>query len=256
MRPAPEDAATAPGYRMLAEGEGGLVVELGDAIDPVVNARVHALARAISDRLASDVLEVVPTYRSLLVVFDPLRVERGRLERRVAGLLSAAREGGAREASRTVRVPVAYGGAAGPDLDFVAAHNGLTPAEVVEIHSSTSYLVFMLGFTPGFPYLGGMSGRIAAPRLDSPRTRIPAGSVGIAGAQTGIYPVESPGGWRLIGRTPLRLFDPGAERPFLLAAGDHVRFVPVSEEEWREIEGRVRAGGYEPDADARGEGGR
>jgi len=242
----------ATGHRMLAEGEGGIVVEFGDAIEPAVNARVHALARAVSGRLAADVLEVVPTYRSLLVLFDPLRVARGSLQQRIEGLLLELGEAIGREGARTVRVPVAYGGAHGPDLEFVAAHNGLSPAEVVEIHASASYLVYMLGFTPGFPYLGGMSPRIAAPRLDVPRTRIPAGSVGIAGAQTGIYPVESPGGWRLIGRTPLRLFDPGSKTPFLVSAGERVRFVPVGEREWLEVEKAVREGAYRPETEPSG----
>jgi len=130
----------------------------------------------------------------------------------------------------------------------VARHAGLSPAQVVEIHGAGTYLVYMLGFTPGFPYLGGMSRRIAAPRLDSPRTRIPAGSVGIAGEQTGIYPVESPGGWRIIGRTPLRLFDPAAPRPFLLAAGDVLRFSAVDREEYEAIARRVEAGDDQVDA--------
>jgi inhibitor of KinA len=229
---------------MLAAGEGGLLVELGDTIDPALNARVHQIAEAVRRHLARDVLEVVPTYRSLLVIFDPLRVKRARLEEKIAGLLSRVLRRERRLAGRTVRVPVGYGGRHGPDLEFVAAHGGISVEEVVAIHASASYLVFMLGFTPGFPYLGGMSERIAAPRLDSPRPRIPAGSVGIAGAQTGIYPVESPGGWRLIGRTPLRLFDPQSEHPFLLSAGDRVRFVAVGEREWQDIALRVEDGTY------------
>ena len=131
--------------------------------------------------------------------------------------------------SRTVEIPTLYGGENGPDLSFVAEHNGLTVEEVVRIHSSRDYPVYMMGFTPGFPYLGGMDGRIAAPRLNSPRTNVPAGSVGIAGEQTGIYPMESPGGWQIIGRTETTLFDPNHEKPFLLAPGDQVRFVPVNE---------------------------
>jgi len=128
-------------------------------------------------------------------------------------------------ATRTViTIPVSYGGEFGPDLEFVATYNGMIEDEVVPAHTSTSYLVYMLGFTPGFPYLGGMSERIAASRLELPRVNIPAGFVGIAGKQTGIYPIESPGGWRQIGRTPLRLFDPMAEHPFLVASGDYLQF--------------------------------
>ncbi|HTP52145.1 MAG TPA: 5-oxoprolinase subunit PxpB [Anaeromyxobacteraceae bacterium] len=243
-------AIAEPTCRVLAEGEGGLVFEFGDAIDPAVNARVHRLAEAVRRGLGRDVLEVVPTYRSLLVLFDPLQVRRERLslaiEALVPGLLL---EEGPTRAARVVRVPVCYGGARGPDLEFVAAHNRIPAEEVVALHASASYLVFMLGFTPGFPYLGGMSGRIAAPRLPTPRTRIPAGSVGIAGAQTGIYPVESPGGWRLIGQTPLRLFDPRRSPPFLLSAGDRLRFFPVEEREWADVAERVEAGSYRPEVE-------
>lgn len=243
-------AAARSSLRMLAQGEQGLVVEMGDAIDAQVNARVHRLGEAIRRKLARQVLEVVPTYRSLLVLFDPLRVARASLERRIEALWEGLAAGtGPPRPARVVRVPVCYGGAHGPDLEFVAAHAGLAPEEVVSIHSAVAYLVYMLGFTPGFAYLGGMTERIAAPRLDSPRTRIPAGSVGIAGAQTGIYPIESPGGWRLVGRTPLRLFDPRSERPFLLAAGDRVRFVPVSADAWRDLEGAVEDGTYEPETE-------
>lgn len=236
------------GVRLLPAGEQGLLVELGDVVDPEVNRRVRRLARAISAALGDEVLEVVPTYRSLLVLFDPLRVPRRRLAERIEALGREA-PALADEPSRTVRIPVCYGGEHGIDLDFVARHAGLGPEEVVAVHTSASYLVHMLGFTPGFPYLGGMSRRIAAPRLESPRTRVPAGSVGIGGEQTGIYPVESPGGWRLIGRTPLRLFDAGAPRPFLLGAGDVVRFFAVGPEELRAIARSVEAGEYEADID-------
>ena len=218
---------------MLVAGEQGLVVEFGNAIDPAVNARVHRLAHALTARCLEGVLEVVPSYRSLLVLFDPLVLQRRRLAAEVQGILAApAVEETACAGGNMRELPVLYGGEFGPDLDFVARHHGLSTEEVIAIHSSSSYLVYMLGFTPGFPYLGGMSSRIATPRLSSPRGKVPTGSVGIAGSQTGVYPLESPGGWRLIGRTPLRLFDMEAERTFLLAPGDIVRFRPVNEEEY------------------------
>jgi len=221
------------GVRMLVAGEQGLVVEFGNAIDPAVNARVHRLARALAARGLEGVIETVPTYRSLLVLFDPLALPRERLASEVEGLLAfPAGEEASGAGGNTVELPVLYGGEFGPDLAFVARHNGLSAEEVIAIHSSCDYLVYMLGFTPGFPYLGGMSSRLAAPRLSSPRGKVPSGSVGIAGSQTGVYPVESPGGWQLIGRTPLRLFDLEADRPFLLAPGDVVRFRPVAEEEY------------------------
>jgi KipI family sensor histidine kinase inhibitor len=215
--------------RLLPEGEGGLLVQLGDAVDPDVNARVHALARAVGRRLGPLVLEVVPSYASLLVVFDPLRIDRARLEARVAALAGDVEGIRAAPPRRVVEVPVCYGGDLGPDLEDVARVTGLAAGEVIARHAAPIYRVYLLGFTPGFPYLGGMDAALACPRLPSPRLRVPAGSVAVAGAQTGVYPVESPGGWRLLGRTPLRLFDPspGARRPFLLAAGDGLRFVPV-----------------------------
>jgi KipI family sensor histidine kinase inhibitor len=232
--------------RFLPHGERGLVVELGDAIDPAVNARVRWLARLVRERLARDVLEVVPTYRSLLVVHDPLRVPRKRLTTALSALLSELpAEGEPEQGGRVVHLHACYGGAFGPDLEDVARQAGISPGEAVAIHSSATYLVYMLGFTPGFPYLGGMPARIATPRLATPRTRIPAGSIGIGGEQTGIYPVESPGGWRLIGRTPVRLFDPGRPSPFLLAAGDRIKFVPVGPPEFEDIARRVAGGTYE-----------
>jgi inhibitor of KinA len=230
-----------PFPRLSALGEQGLVVELGDRIDPAVNARVRRLARAVRSRLAGEALEVVPSYRSLLVVFDPLRVTRARLELGVRALLDAPDDHPDEPPGRLVEIPVCYGGEHGPDLAAVAAGAGLAVEEAVALHASAEYLVHMLGFSPGFPYLGGLPTRLATPRLPSPRVRVPAGSVGIAGDQTGIYPVASPGGWRLVGRTPRRLFDPAAAAPFLLAAGDRVRFVPVGEAEYRAM-GREEQG--------------
>jgi inhibitor of KinA len=239
--------------RFLDVGECGLAVELGNAIDEEVNTRVHLLAEAVRRVLPGKVQEVVPTYRSLLLFFDPFRIRRGALVRRVARLVEALPASPLQAARpRVVRVPVGYGGEHGPDLAYVAHHAGLTEEEVVAIHASVDCRVYMLGFTPGFPYLGGMSARIATPRLDSPRARIPAGTVGIAGAQTGIYPIESPGGWRLIGRTPLRLFDPRSRSPFLLAAGYRVRFEPVDDSRWREIERQVAEGTWRPELVERG----
>jgi inhibitor of KinA len=167
---------------MLSAGEGGLVVELGDSIDPALNARVHGLARAVREQLPDEALELVPTYRSLLVIHDPIRVARERLSARIEALLADLPPAEAGELpGRIVHLPACYGGEHGPDLEAVAAHAGLSPEEVVRIHSEATYLVAMLGFTPGFPYLGGMSSRIATPRLGTPRTRIPAGVAARAG---------------------------------------------------------------------------
>jgi len=235
--------------RVLSAGERGLVVELGNLISPEVNARVQRLARGINQKNITGVIEVVPTYRSLLVYFDPFTISRSDLVKAIQQMLAPEEglEDAENEGVRMVYVPVCYGGEFGPDLDYVAQHNGISVEEVITIHSSKPYLVYMLGFTPGFPYLGGMSEKIATPRLEKPRSKIPQGSVGIAGAQTGLYPIESPGGWRLIGRTPLNPFVPGAANPFLFAAGDYLRFVPISIDEFRNIRQDVEAGSFTPD---------
>jgi KipI family sensor histidine kinase inhibitor len=204
-------------------------VEYGDTIDPAVNRRVRALVHALDAAAIPGILDLVPTYRSLLVTYDPLQLAPADLRQALEQVEGRLAQAPAR-AARVLEVPTTYGGEVGPDLAFVASHNGLTEDEVVRIHSGTDYLVYMMGFSPGFPYLGGMSGRIATPRLATPRTAIPAGSVGIAQAQTGIYPVESPGGWQLIGRTPIKLFDPARHPPVLIEAGDYIRFVPISRE--------------------------
>lgn len=235
--------------RIRAQGETGVVLELGEAIGDAVNARVHALARRIRERLGREVDEVVPGYCSLLVVHDPLRVPRAALVRRLRMLAAHLPEALPAAPARVVRIPVRYGGAGGPDLEDAARLCRLAPDELVRIHAAPVYRVHLLGFTPGFPYLGGLDPRIAVPRLAVPRTRIPAGSVAIGGSQTGVYPVESPGGWRVLGRTPLRLFDPaaGAVRPFLLAPGDGVRFVPVDEAAFAAIAAAVEAGRSDPE---------
>ncbi len=234
------------GIRFLNAGEQGLVVEFGASIDPDLNRRVHRAGALIGAAGIPGVREVVPTYRSLLIYFDPLAITRRQLAENVRLLVADTGAGQAEMSAKVIEIPVAYGGEHGPDLDFVAGHTGLAPAEVVAIHTSVPYLVYMLGFTPGFPYLGGMSERIAAPRLAQPRTAIPGGSVGIAGTQTGIYPVASPGGWQIIGRTPVKLFDPGAAAPFLFAAGDYLRFKAVSAADYAAIGAQVAAGGYQP----------
>jgi inhibitor of KinA len=186
----------------------------------------------------------VPAYSSLLVYYDPLVTTFQGMSDAVLEIESGLDEQPS-EPPRAVHIPTLYGGKYGPDLKSVADHAGLTEAETVTAHSGTDYLVYMLGFSPGFPYLGGLSGGLATPRLETPRSEIPAGSVGIAESQTGVYPVASPGGWRLIGRTPLKLFDAHNEPPSLLKAGDVVRFMPLStERELLEIGDLVKAGEY------------
>jgi len=233
--------------RILKAGEQGLVVEFGNVIDQDINAKVHRLAKAIITELPDYVLEVIPTYRSLMVYFDPLRNSRKNLEEQIIRCLQQKDEAVVSNiAARVVTIPVCYGHQFGPDIDFVAQHNHVTVNEVIEIHTSKPYLVFMLGFTPGFPYLGGMSERIATPRLKKPRVKIPAGSVGIAGSQTGIYPIDSPGGWQLIGQTPVRPFSPANSNPFLFAAGDYLQFKHINPDEYATIKELVESGAYTP----------
>lgn len=233
--------------RLLAAGEQGLVVEFGDAIDPALNGRVHDFCRRISALHLSGVIEIVPTYRSALIMFDPFVIQRAELARHAAKLAETEGSHEADARPRLVTIPVCYGGQFGPDLDFVANHNHLGADDVIRIHASRPYKIYMLGFMPGFPYLGGMDGRIAAPRLPRPRTKITAGSVGIAGNQTGFYPCESPGGWRLIGRTPIKPFDPESDKPFLFASGDFIRFRPISIDEFERIALDVERGVYRPE---------
>lgn len=233
--------------RMLNAGEQGLVIEFGDQVDPQVNRKVHRLAERIKQAQLVAVIETVPTYRSLLVYFNPLQISRQQLKEKLFTLLQTEETvAGDAEECRVVTIPVCYAGEFAPDIEFVASHNKLAVDEVVQIHTSKPYLVYMLGFIPGFPYLGGMSEKIATPRLKTPRTKIPAGSVGIAGSQTGFYPVESPGGWQIIGRTPIRSFNPKAEQSFLFVAGDYLKFQPITPEEYEKIRLDVEAGTYKP----------
>lgn len=231
--------------RYRSSGDGGLLVELGERIDWALNARTRKLAQALEQRDLPGVIEIVPAYCSFLVLFEAATLELDRLKAIIEEQFRDMGDSGGEEpeaSGRCVEIPVCYGDDYGPDLASVAQHNGLSPEEVVRIHSSGTYPVYMLGFAPGFPYLGGLDERIATPRLDTPRSHVPAGSVGIAGSQTGIYPLASPGGWRLIGRTPLTLFDPAAEDPVpYYRPGDSLRFVAVSEEDFTRI---LREGHY------------
>ncbi len=216
---------------IVAAGDSAVFVEFEDRIDEAVNARAIALAEAVQAAGVPGVRDVVPTYRAVAVYFDPLRTDYERLVDRIEHELRRPSASAAprREA---IRIPVCYGGDMGPDLRDLAAFAGLSEDEVVRIHSSATYRVFMLGFVAGFAYLGTVDGRIAMPRRATPRVRVPLGSVGVAGIQTGIYPAETPGGWQLIGRTPVKPFDPARAEPFLLQAGDHVRFYAITRQEF------------------------
>lgn len=231
--------------RYVRAGDCGLYVVFPQVVDPAINQRVWWLARQVEQAGWAGVLEVVPSYAALYIHFDPLRVTFDGLVARCRELMDAVEEPEP-EVARLYLLPTAYGGEFGPDLDEVARLHGLDPEEVVERHASRDYYIYFLGFSPGFPFLGELDPRLATPRRRVPRTRVPAGSVGIAGQQTGVYPVESPGGWNLIGRTPVPLFDVRREPPALLVPGHYVRFVPISEAEYRRIAAAVAAGEYEP----------
>lgn len=226
-----------PRYRRV--GEGGLLVEFANVIDPAGNGQVRALLGALDATPPPGLRDLIPAYRTLLILYDPLALAEEALLERLRALETTTSEAAA--PARVVTIPVIYGGAFGPDLDDVAAHCGLPVEEIIVRHSATTYLVYFIGFSPGYPYLGGLDPALAIPRLASPRTRVPAGAVAIGGQQTGIYPQETPGGWRIIGRTPLHLYDPQAQEPFLLRAGDRVRLRPVGANEYetlrREAEG-------------------
>ncbi|MCL6515460.1 MAG: 5-oxoprolinase subunit PxpB [Alicyclobacillus sp.] len=214
---------------MTPLGDSAAVVRLGETIDPETHRRVRRLERAIERAAPRWFVELVPAFTTVTVFYDPMRADFAQVEGWLARQVEALGDEPL-PPPREVRIPVCYGGEFGPDLGEVAAHNGLTEDEVIFIHSQGAYVVYMIGFAPGFPYLGGMSERIAAPRRATPRVSIPAGTVGIAGMQTGVYPISTPGGWQLIGRTPIRLFRPEQDPPTLLSAGDIVRFEPISRE--------------------------
>jgi KipI family sensor histidine kinase inhibitor len=215
---------------VVPAGDSAMLVEFEDRIDPAVNARAIAAARRVSETCPPGVRDVVPSYRSVAVYFDPVRTDAGRLSACLEAAASV--EGDATDGGRTVNVPVCYGDGFGPDLGDVARFAGMSEDAVVAVHTGRDYRVFMLGFMPGFAYMGVVDPAIAMPRLITPRRHVPAGSVGIAGPQTGVYPMESPGGWQLIGRTPIRPFDASRVQPFLFAAGDRVRFASIDRSEF------------------------
>lgn len=229
--------------KFLSSGDSAITVEFGNEISAEINACVHALDKALHKKNILGIVETVPTFRSLLIIYDPCITGGEKLKAKITKLcgdLEASSEG----RKRIIEIPVLYGGEYGEDLKDVAEINKLTEDEVVKIHSGTDYLIYMLGFLPGFAYLGGLDPRLHTPRLDSPRTCIPAGSVGIGGAQTGVYPLASPGGWQLLGRTPVSVFDRQRQEPILYRAGDLVHFVPISPAEYEEIARAVAAGTY------------
>ena len=232
------------GFNITVAGDSAINLEFGNVISEKTNGLIRAAAQTLEADPINGVIEFVPTFCSLMVTYDPCVIGYDELCQRVQGKLRnlTATTGGIH---RVVKIPVCYGGDFGPDLADVAEHAGMSAEEVIAIHSGHDYLIDMLGFLPGFAYLGGLDERLHTPRLATPRTRIEPGAVGIGGAQTGIYPLASPGGWRIIGRTPVRPYDPDRESPILYAAGDYLRFVPITPQEFSLIETQVESGTYE-----------
>ncbi len=229
--------------QILNASDHSVLASFGETIALELHEKVAAITRLLLDRAAdasTGILNIHPAYASISVDFDPRRVTHAAVQKIIRECAEDSESYPAAVERRPIVIPVCYGGEFGPDLEHVAQGNRLTQDDVIRIHSSAEYRVFFLGFCPGFPYLGGMPEAIATPRLEVPRTRVPAGSVAIGGSQTGIYPIASAGGWRVIGRTPLRLFDPNRNPPALLWMGDRLRFVPVSREEYEGAQSNPR----------------
>jgi len=235
-----------PAARYVSFGDQALIVEFGNTISPVVNRKVHVFHDMVSNAKLPGVCECIPTYRSLLIAYDPTKISYEKLVSKVKRLEKKSKAGIPERKGRKALVPVVYGGDFGPDITRLAQRHNLNESDVIRIHSEREYLVYMIGFIAGFPYLGELADEIATPRLESPRIRVPEGSVGIAERQTGIYPREAPGGWHIIGRTPLKLFDPSWQPPALLQPSDTVKFRPVTADEFWQIHAAASRGSYDP----------
>ena len=221
-----------PEMLFLLMGDRGLLLEFGDEISPEINRKVRRMALSIQAKAVPGVVETVPTYRSLLVLYDPLFIPLEELKRRLKEIEGELQQLPLPEPKLT-RIPVLYGGEYGPDLKYVADYHRSTAEEIVRFHCSRPYLIYLIGFMPGFPYMGELPEALVTPRLKTPRLVVPMGSVAIAQKQTGIYPMDSPGGWQILGRTPVRMFDAEKEPPAYLRMGDLVQFYPITETEFR-----------------------
>ena len=218
--------------RILTVGDCGVSVEFGQEINLDINHRVTALKMLLKEKGIPGIVETIPTYCSLLIEYDPMVIQYDELVNKLKEYVNQLSDIQLPD-KKVVEIPVAYGGEYGPDLKEVAETHGISEEEVIRLHTEPEYPIYMLGFVAGFPYLGGMNKAIATPRKKTPRLKIESGSVGIAGEQTGIYSVESPGGWQIIGRTPIKLYDPERERPVLLEAGQYIKFKAITGEEFK-----------------------
>ena len=230
--------------RILTAGDSSLLIEFGKIISPDINRKIAVTVQLIKAQQTPGVVDIIPAFCSLLINYDPRVISYEEIRDRMQTILKIDVKADAAR-KKIYEIPVCYGGEFGPDLDNIAQHAGLSPEEVIQIHSSRDYLIYMLGFLPGFCYLGGLDERIHTPRLANPRLKISAGSVGIGGSQTGIYPLDSPGGWQLMGMTPVKTYDPQREVPILVEAGNYIRFIPIDKDEFYRIKELVQCGQYQ-----------
>lgn len=234
------------GSRLLFASDDAVLVRFEEKIDPGIAARVRQADLSVRKAAFSWVSDIIPSYNELLVCYDLSLVSPDTAMMQITEALEAG-PGEEAQKARLVRIPVCYGGKHGPDMCNVCAHTKLSEDEVIKLHSRPDYFIYMIGFTIGFPYLGGMDERLETPRLAVPRTLVQRGSVGIGGKQTGVYTLDSPGGWQLIGKSPVKFADVGKSPPSVLAAGDYLRFVPIDEAEFSRIRSEVEEGSYELD---------
>lgn len=225
-------------------GDKAIQILFKTPISETLNKHIQHIAKAIRTTDIVGIVEVVPAFQTITIYYDPMMIRFNVLEEKLHVICSTTYDEGTALKKEVVTIPVCYGDRFGEDLIHVAKHNQLTEHEVISLHCSKEYLVYMIGFLPGFPYLKGLSEKLYTPRLAEPRLKVPIGAVGIGGDQTGVYPIESPGGWNLIGQTPLTMFNPAAPDPFLVKAGDFIRFVPISETEYDEIENAIKENNY------------
>ena len=222
-------------------GDEAIVIEVGNEISKVATNLVRSITKRLEETLIDSIIEVIPAFTTVTVFYEvTAEFQYKNVKKLIEKTLEEMKDFDSIK-QRTIVIPVCYGGEYGPDIEFVAKHNQLSVEEVIAIHSSGTYEVNMIGFAPGFPFIDGMSEKIAAPRRTTPRLRIPERSVGIAGLQTGVYPIETPGGWQLIGRTPMNLFLPNEDIPSLLQAGDRIVFKPITDSEYAELEETIHA---------------
>jgi len=225
-------------------GDKGILIKLEQKISSEISAKIRQFTASLEKCPNPAILEIIPAYASICIIYDPLIMDYDGVKKLLSDFLESSVSRGLTNAT-VFEIPVLYNYETGPDLGFVSEHSGLSVEEVVRVHTSVEYLIYMLGFAPGFPYLGGMDDRISAPRLKVPRKKITPGSVGIAGKQTGMYPIESPGGWQLIGQTPIKLYDPARTPPVYYNAGDYIKYKAIDENTFGHIQELVKKGVYE-----------